>query len=806
MGSDDFLFPSLISFTSSFVGAVLFSVLTYLLSSSSSCSPSSATSATWLLETYVYGSLALSLLSAGLSASLAYASSRGRIMEPSKRSAVAPLSLLWLASKGAHVVFTCVGTYWATTGEDAVEGCGEGLLGYCVVMGWVVFVLEVLGVAGAYQCVGGGLTELDELRAFRRSPKYVAANRSRLAALACIGCVDVDGEKDLVLGDAAVLFSRMFQDADVVQSDILAGLKATYIAQKTRARNAREALAIAEGRNPAVRTRNHHFLPSAVELDQVDDIGLEQIHDIQYYGSYAMAVYGWPLYAHINLCITCGKGIPKVGACACCDPCCADKYAYQQAVGARGPVSVGDNPCGYNVHTMRRFLQEQLPESTPVDQVQIIYSNYDNCVFQPIYLVAADHVRKTIVVSVRGTLSMDDVFTDVTAFPSPLDEDEWFGPIVGDVLLDSGLDIGVKGVSGGGGGGDGDGDDDDDTLDNTSWSSYVSEVEATAPAPARARLGRVEEEEGDGSSDDALFHRSLSSGSEQEEEEEEEEEVLARASLHRMNPDDEMGGMATDLYAHMGMVRAAKWIRGDLVSRGIMGELQAGLQVGGEYEEWDVVVTGHSLGAGSAVLLAALLRKILPRVKCFAFSPPAVGSPRFRDLTVPFVTSVVLGKDCVVRLSERTGHELRDELAENLFRSQVPKHKLLCGLSKEAAGRLDMSGSTEGWPNEVRELYEDWTEANAASSAAGSALARAFAPPGRVLHLVQLPNPNPRCCPRIRGRDWNYIYTEVVDPVADFASLRVSPMMVRDHMPWNIFTAVGHGTKAFELDVQPHEP
>lgn len=33
-------------------------------------------------------------------------------------------------------------------------------------------------------------------------------------------------------------------------------------------------------------------------------------------------------------------------------------------------------------------------------------------------------------------------------------------------------------------------------------------------------------------------------------------------------------------------------------------------------------LSGHSLGAGAAVVLAALLRPQYPALKCFAFSPP----------------------------------------------------------------------------------------------------------------------------------------------------------------------------------------
>jgi len=38
--------------------------------------------------------------------------------------------------------------------------------------------------------------------------------------------------------------------------------------------------------------------------------------------------------------------------------------------------------------------------------------------------------------------------------------------------------------------------------------------------------------------------------------------------------------------------------------------------------DYDVVVVGHSLGAGTAAILAILLRQEYPRLHCYAYSPP----------------------------------------------------------------------------------------------------------------------------------------------------------------------------------------
>ena len=40
------------------------------------------------------------------------------------------------------------------------------------------------------------------------------------------------------------------------------------------------------------------------------------------------------------------------------------------------------------------------------------------------------------------------------------------------------------------------------------------------------------------------------------------------------------------------------------------------------FQGYKLVITGHSLGAGTATVLSILLRPTYPNLMCFAFSPP----------------------------------------------------------------------------------------------------------------------------------------------------------------------------------------
>jgi sn1-specific diacylglycerol lipase len=75
------------------------------------------------------------------------------------------------------------------------------------------------------------------------------------------------------------------------------------------------------------------------------------------------------------------------------------------------------------------------------------------------------------------------------------------------------------------------------------------------------------------------------------------------------------------------------------------------------------MVTGHSLGAGTAVLLALKLKEEYPNVRCIAYSPPGgLISQALVTYTKSFVMSVIVGDDIVPRLSLRSVHSLKADI------------------------------------------------------------------------------------------------------------------------------------------------
>ena len=76
-----------------------------------------------------------------------------------------------------------------------------------------------------------------------------------------------------------------------------------------------------------------------------------------------------------------------------------------------------------------------------------------------------------------------------------------------------------------------------------------------------------------------------------------------------------------------------------------------------------LVVVGHSLGAGTAPLLAVLLRQEHPTLQCYAFSPPGgLMSHALVQHSQSFVTAVVVGDDVIPRIGLNQFQRLRTEI------------------------------------------------------------------------------------------------------------------------------------------------
>lgn len=96
---------------------------------------------------------------------------------------------------------------------------------------------------------------------------------------------------------------------------------------------------------------------------------------------------------------------------------------------------------------------------------------------------------------------------------------------------------------------------------------------------------------------------------------------------------------------------------------------------------WQVVVVGHSLGAGVATLVGLALSGRYPGVKVHAYSPPGgLVSPALASALEGTATSFVLGKDMIPRLSLASARRMQHQILLELRGARVSKARLLASL------------------------------------------------------------------------------------------------------------------------------
>lgn len=114
---------------------------------------------------------------------------------------------------------------------------------------------------------------------------------------------------------------------------------------------------------------------------------------------------------------------------------------------------------------------------------------------------------------------------------------------------------------------------------------------------------------------------------------------------------------------HRGMVHAANWL-----AKHLQDDLQ---QLTQAHPEYQLVTTGHSLGAAVAALTTMLLKPKFPGIHCYAFATPASVTQDVAHECAEYVTTVVNGDDCVPRLHQHSIHKLQGEVSSFDWRTTL---------------------------------------------------------------------------------------------------------------------------------------
>ncbi|XP_016135920.1 sn1-specific diacylglycerol lipase alpha [Sinocyclocheilus grahami] len=227
---------------------------------------------------------------------------------------------------------------------------------------------------------------------------------------------------------------------------------------------------------------------------------------------------------------------------------------------------------------------------------------------------------------------------------------------------------------------------------------------------------------------------------------------------------------------HKGMVYSAEYIKKKLEQEMILSQA-FGRDLGKGTMHYELVIVGHSLGAGTAAILSFLLRPQYPSLHCYSYSPPGgLLSEDAMEYSKEFVTSVVLGKDLVPRIGLSQLEGFRRHLLEVLQKSDKPKWRIIAGgtkcIPKSELPLDDEAPVSQGVTPSNSRLWLHPSDLSIALSASTP-----LYPPGRVIHVVHN-HPPEMCC----GQE-EPTYSALWGDNKAFDEVIISPAMLNEHMP-----------------------
>ncbi|XP_049840314.1 diacylglycerol lipase-alpha [Schistocerca gregaria] len=633
---------------------------------------------------YLLGYVALLAGCLLLEALISAVAMRGSILDTEARASMQYLLYVRLGIMCLELIWLVAGVVWLAYHyrNCPAHSAKEVALGL-VICNWCVLLSILMTVWCTFDAAGRSWVKMkeyqrstrdaDSRRPYRRSTstsrnwrqrKVIRAyqdswnHRCRLL-FCCMGNSDRNRNS---FADIARLLSEFFRDLDVVPSDVVAGLVLLRKFQKIE----REAV-VKERRNDT-----YEFLSGVpvtpatqfVALTEAADLG--RFRDAVHYMHFALAAYGWPMF------------LVTYSATGVCQLCASIRCSCLWCAPPKDPaVIVEDNCCRCNYAALRRMVD--------VGDVAVVYATYHVDVGETPFFVAVDYTKRKIVISIRGTLSLQDVITDLNAEGEPLPLD-----------------------------------------------------------PVRE-----------------------------------------------------------DWLGHKGMVQAAEYIRQKLREECIL-EAAFGHDPERGSAGFELVLVGHSLGAGTAAILATLLRQHHPTLTCFAYSPPGgTLSMPAAEYSKQFITSVVVGKDVVPRIGLHQLESLRADLINTIKRSKDPKWKTIfcsavcCGCAPMPTSAAELQGDSS-----LCEYRRERQAARAAGAAAvhpsdpsiALTVHQPLYPPGRIIHVVRH---HPSKGEQKYEKRWRQVlnkhepvYQAVWASTTDFDEVLISPVMIQDHMPDNVLDAL----------------
>ncbi|NXA38569.1 DGLB lipase, partial [Eudromia elegans] len=565
-------------------------------------------------------------------------SMRGTISNPGPRKSLPKLLYMRLLLYLPEFIWAVVGAVWVSDSGVHCEKTVLSVVFGTVVASWIIIIFTIIGVIIVFDPLGGKKTvyltdgvsrnlESSQSGQLLYNVKSTATRvwEKRIRLLCC--CIVQDDDHRVAFTSIAELFRTYFSDTDLVPSDIAAGLTLLHQEQDKMESCPKEP---------------EEVLCHSPSSPVAGDLNVE-LENAAHFMHFAAAAYGWPYYIYTN---------PFTALCKLNADCCGNRPTDSDITGS----------------DRHNFHFGSILKITGLQYRDFIHISFHNKIYEIPFFVALDHRKEAIVVAVRGTLSFEDILTDLSA------------------------------------------DCEDLTL----------------------------------------------------------EDVLENGFVHK------------------GITQAASYIYRKLINDGILNQA---FTIAPEYK---LVIVGHSLGGGTASILAIMLRNSFPTLKCYAFSPPGgLLSKSLADYTKHFIVSVIVGKDLVARLSMPNMEDLKRRIVRIVANCNRPKYQILLrGCWYEVFGGdpdnfpTELDGRNQGDLTQPLLAEESLMVQRSPSYNALEDESHLNSPPqyphlylpGKIIHIVEESSSKRLCSSDIK-------YTASWSKETVFSSILISPKMITDHMP-----------------------
>eukprot|EP00958_Prasinococcus_capsulatus_P008859 scaffold873_cov393-Prasinococcus_capsulatus_cf.AAC.13 len=564
----------------------------------------------------------------------------------------------------------------------------------------------------------------------------------------------ITGSTTESLDDVAKLFAKFFEDWDMVPSDIAAGLFLVRLEQKVRRQKLRQQRAMAQQTGqPMIEVVGHRRSSSAPNfLSEVDALATAI-----YYYRYAYAIYGWamylfyqPLEGPTQVLWRQMSSLLQMGIHffrAMCENPFSPKVKERKSLALLGP------------NTQAALHRAQM------DASDLVYVKWSSSVCEPPYMICLDKEKRAVVLSVRGSFSVEDWLGNFLCEPVSLQS---FGERYGFDGLGHFAHSGTC----------------------TTAHNILQDLEGHRALDVMLHLGG-------GLPADIVNSEGVAMNS----------PSRPQGSTVHSSPKS-----ASSAWTPLGAFRSTKTEAGQ-EGRLAMNSLP-------DCTGWQLVIVGHSIGGGVAALLGHALRQKFQPLKVIAYSPPgATVSLELATLMKEHTLSLVVDKDFVSRLSIATVERLRDSMIDCVSRCKVNKFWLsvyvlraaLFGMSSvEHLANILMHKPGEELREEPGRLLASYKRR---TSDQGSLEPVNLYPPGNLLYLQRqkqakesssstsgaqcklLPSPFGLCCPRAKTYTADWTSQEaIIDE-----GVLVSKSMVVRHFPFLLPTILDSTAQAFDI-------